>query len=158
MASGEGSKGYLTTFSKAEDWLDSNNMPMYADPRDESLGRYLDVYEMRKSRCANAASLLNGLLGIPGITPVFTVLQDDFCPLFVPVLLNGVEERDSLRRYLIENDVYCPIHWPISHLHVLDDETQLFYKKSLSLVCDQRYDIEDMQKIVELIQSWQKTN
>ncbi|NBH32795.1 hypothetical protein D3Z58_04330 [Clostridiaceae bacterium] len=48
----------------------------------------------------------------------FKDMRDTDCSLFVPVLVpNG--KRDRLRRYLIENEIYCLVHWMISEYHRL---------------------------------------
>ncbi len=58
---------------------------------------------------------------------------------------------EKIRRELINNKIYIPILWP----NVLEqDESTLEYRYAnniISLPCDQRYDIEDMNKIVNLI-------
>ena len=42
------------------------------------------------------------------------------CPLFVPLFLES-KKRDGLRKFLIENRIYCPIHWGVSEYHELKD-------------------------------------
>lgn len=76
-------------------------------------------------------------------------------PLFVPVWIqSGI--RDNLRRYLIEHSIYCPVHWPLSDLHIICDEAKQLYQSELSLVCDQRYVHFDMYRIVETIKNYLK--
>ena len=57
----------------------------------------------------------------------------------------------SLRRALISQAIYCPVHWPESPLHRLDGRERFIYQNELSLVCDQRYDETDMQRTVDAI-------
>ena len=52
--------------------------------------------------------------------------------LFVPIILEH-DLRDKLRKYLIEKQVYLPIHWP------LEERINNVFEKELSLICDQRY-------------------
>ena len=75
--------------------------------------------------------------------------------MFVPVLVPD-GKRDALRQYLMQNEIYCPIHWPISDLHRLDKRTGQIYENELSLVCDQRYSQEDMYHMVTLINRFWK--
>ena len=74
-------------------------------------------------------------------------IKDGDCPIFVPILIN---ERDSVRKSLIENSIYLPIHWP-SFEGVSND----IVNKELSLVCDQRYKedvIEDyINKLIKIV-------
>lgn len=146
-------KGYLSVFSCAEKWLDGHVQAMAADQDDIKAAVHLDVVNIREARQRNARLLLDELKAINGINLLFSDLREDDCPLFIPVI---VEERDSLREYLIANEVYCPVHWPAFGLRSLDGLESAFYKHGLSLVCDQRYDYEDMIRIVELVKQWQK--
>ena len=153
ISSGEGGKNYLVSFNNAEEWLDGHASVMQADVRDVLLAHQIDAESIRGARRSNAEVLLSNLDSSPCVKPVFSELDAGDCPLFVPVLL---EQRDSLRRYLIEHEVYCPVHWPVSAMHVLDDETSVFYKQGLSLVCDQRYGADGMLRICDLVKEWQK--
>lgn len=153
--SGEGGKRYLAAFAEAEEWLDGRVAPMAADGRDARLARRLDVRAIRENRVANARELLDGLRGIDEVTPVFPEVSVRDCPLFVPVVLDG---RDSLRKYLIAHDVYCPVHWPVSGVHPPGSGSSELYRDGLSLVCDQRYGTEDMRRTIGLIGKWEKTD
>ena len=75
--------------------------------------------------------------------------------MFVPILVPD-GKRDELRRYLIKHEMYCPVHWPVSMYHKLDKRAEIIYKNELSLVCDQRYTEEDMQRMVETIKDFWK--
>ena len=79
------------------------------------------------------------------------------CPLFIPVIeLTG--QRDQLRRYLIDNNVYCPVHWPVSPYHKeISIQTKEIYENELSLICDQRYSPDDMMIIIKLIRDFYST-
>ena len=77
----------------------------------------------------------------------------DDTPLFVPVLVNPTL-RANLRRFLIQNQVYCPIHWP-------DARTgggAVLYASELSLLCDQRYTAEDIKLEMNLIKEFFKNH
>ena len=89
---------------------------------------------------------------------IFPTLTEDDCPMFVPILVPE-GKRNELRRYLIQRDIYCPVHWPVSPYHKLQKgpETDL-YDNELSLVCDQRYTERDMLRMVEAIHEFWKEN
>lgn len=138
-------KGYLKIYAEAEMMLENVDIAPAAD-RDVQLAQRLDV-DFIKSRRRNNAKVLRTAFQD---WLIFKDMKGTDCPLFVPVLVpNG--KRDSLRRYLIENEIYCPIHWPISEIHRLDEQEQFIYKNELSLVCDQRYTEEDMHRMAETI-------
>lgn len=139
------SKEYLDVFSEAEDRLERGGIFGAAD-EDLARMRILDVELLKKRRRENAFFLLERLADIA----IFPNLTENECPLFVPIAVpNG--KRDELRRYLIENEIYCPIHWPFSEYHRISGDAKKIYDNELSLVCDQRYGISDMARIVEII-------
>lgn len=138
-------KGYLEIYDEAETVLENVGIAPAAD-RDVLLAQRLDVEVIKKKRRANAEVLRTAFTD----WLIFRDMKDTDCPLFVPVLVpNG--QRDRLRRYLIENEIYCPVHWPISECHRLDEQEQFIYKNELSLVCDQRYTEEDMKRMAKTI-------
>lgn len=71
-------------------------------------------------------------------------------PLFYPIFLEK-EDRDSLRKHLIKNGMYCPIHWP----EVMGANSGI-RENELSLICDQRYIEKDMYALSECIHDWAK--
>lgn len=138
-------KEYLKTFQEAENLLDRQKI-LPAAERDIVLAARLNWKAMKIRRRQNAAMLLNALADIA----VFPEFNQEDCPLFVPVMVpNG--KRDDLRRHLIKQDIYCPIHWPVSELHHLTCEAKEIYDNELSLVCDQRYSVEDMKREIAVI-------
>lgn len=141
-------KGYLEVFDQAENILDDLEM-LPAAERDVELAKRLDVELIRIRRRSNAEVLRQAFpswLLFPGMK-----LTD--CPMFVPVLVPD-EKRDKLRRYLIEHLIYCPIHWPACKYHHLTKQEKYIYDNELSLVCDQRYTEEDMNRIVRTIKQF----
>lgn len=140
-------KEYLSIFSKAEDMLEEREVFAACD-EDVIAARNLDVEFIRKRRRENAKILLNEVADIA----LFKELKEEDVPLFVPIVLPN-EKRNALRKFLIENNVYCPIHWPYTSLH---GEKGGIFDTELSLVCDQRYDEEDMKYICSLINEFEK--
>ena len=53
-----------------------------------------------------------------------------------------------------DNEVYCPVHWPVSPAHRLTGKTIEIYDRCLSVICDQRYSTADMLRIMGLIDSY----
>lgn len=133
-------KVYLDFFAECGRQL---NMTCFgaADPRDVAAARHLDIEYMRKRRRENAQFLMDRL----GEYVVFPALQEGDCPLFVPVRVPK-EKRLLLRKQLIEQEIYCPMHWPLSEHHQVQDATREIYDTEMSLVCDQRYSIADMER------------
>ena len=143
-----GDKQYLETFARAEKALDANPFGM-ADVEDLINITMLDAEKIKTKRRKNAALIMSRLSDYT----MFDTLHDNDCPLFVPVLLPK-QKRDALRNYLIENRVYCPVHWPVPGSIELSDGERLLYDCELSLICDQRYDEEDILREIQLIESF----
>ena len=113
--------------------------------------RRLNVDMIREKRRSNAAKLRDAFKDII----IFPEMKDSDCPLFVPVMVPE-NKRDELRRYLIEREIYCPVHWPVSEYHKLNDKTEEIYRNELSLVCDQRYSSADMDRMIDTIEAFWK--
>ena len=63
--------------------------------------------------------------------------------MFVPIISKN---RNNIRKKLIENNIYCPIHWTS-----FNNSNNEIYANELSLICDQRYAKEDMELEVKIV-------
>lgn len=138
-------KGYLRIFDEAEEYLETVGIAP-AESRDITLADYLDVEMIVERRRANAMVLRKAFAD----WLVFAETKAADTPMFVPILVPD-GKRDALRHHLINHEIYCPVHWPLSSFHKLDEETKRIYENELSLVCDQRYTEDDMYRMVEII-------
>ena len=146
---------FLNLFGEAENILDSD-FEYYSAKTDEIdyfINR-IDVSLIQKKRRENAEILIDGINDIKEISIIFNNIDDSDCPLFVPIMVPR-DIRESLRDYLVSKQIYCPIHWPISSLHEQDKcLNSNLYMNMLSLVCDQRYDEKDMDRIIKEIHNF----
>lgn len=125
----------------AEDYSD------YAmDDLSYAIYKIADLSTMKARRRENA-NYLHEHLNLQFLS----LLTENACPLFVPVLFDTKEERDRVRKKLIEAEIYCPIHWPKPALIPVDFEVNKIYDTELSLICDQRYDTADMQRMANVL-------
>lgn len=104
----------------------------------------LDREDAEKKRKRNAKILHEGLKKI-GIIDIY---REDAVPLFVPVLLKN---RTEIRKKLFNHQIFCPLHWP--HESAILQGQNILYDMELSLICDQRYDENDMKQILEILES-----
>lgn len=133
-------KTYLHHFAQANEMLKPSGCSGSSD--DIKLAKKLDIGYLKTRRRQNARFLMDKLSDYT----LFQNIGEDDCPLFVPVLVPD-GKRDELKKRLAAQSIYCPSHWPVSSLHNLDGLTKRLYDEELSIVCDQRYDIEDMEEI-----------
>lgn len=78
----------------------------------------------------------------------FSCISATDIPLFIPIIIDA-KIRDNLRKKFIEEGIYLPVHWPekISEVNTINTI-------ELSLVCDQRYNLSDMRRIVDIINNY----
>ena len=131
---------YLQMFGESNHWLRTNYSGLTIDQWSRNYLAHVNVEEEKKIRIRNAKILYEGLK--EKVTFLFPEEEMD-CPLFVPILL---ENRDKIRSYLIENSIYCPVHWE----KPAGSDSNI-YRHELSLICDQRYGIADMERIVSAL-------
>lgn len=140
---------FLGLYGQAEDLLDETAF-YAAEEKSISELMQVDVDALIEARRKNAQFLLEELRTLPTdlVRPLFSQWKETDVPLFVPILVKP-ELRQPLRQYLIQNEIYCPIHWPTN----LDGAKKL-YEEELSLVCDQRYTREDMKREITTIKDF----
>lgn len=139
---------YLKCFEEGEELIEENYDSVMSTASQNIFGN-TDLEEVAACRKRNAQFLVAKLQEL-GINPIIPI-NNNCVPLFVPIALNN---RDDLRRILRQNAIFCPVHWPLR-----DDMKNLvkgsfMAENELSLVIDQRYSIEDMQCIIDVIKKW----
>ena len=145
-----GSKDFLHTFTEAEKLLENLDSEI-ADSRDIDVAKRVDKNFIFKRRQQNAKVLMNAFSN----HLIFKSMDNNDCPMFVPIMV-PFGKRNALRQYLINHSIYCPVHWPLSEYHLIEDKREKkLYEDELSLVCDQRYTEDDMYRLVDTInQFW----
>ena len=81
---------------------------------------------------------------------VAAVPKEGDCPLVYPV---RVSRRDDLRRYLMDQKIYCAVHWPMAGTPMERTASARYAQEELSLPIDQRYDEKELMYLVEKL--WQ---
>lgn len=109
------------------------------------------VKNIRRKNYQHLARLLTKEAGKETDIPVlFPKLPEGVCPLGLPVI---VKDRDAVRRRLIQQKIYCPVHWdlptdiskkkfPVSHV---------VSEHIFTIPIDQRYTKEDMERIARCL-------
>lgn len=137
---------YLRLFSKAESILESDYVDYMGIPE------FTSLEEIIKKRKENAQYLIEELKDLSNLELLYNTVEEKDIPLFVPIIVN--ENRDLLRQVLIDNDIYCPVHWPFSNIHKRYSLDSIMYNRELSLICDQRYNLKDMERQVKIIREF----
>lgn len=150
-----GKQQFLPLINEAEDMLEQGYHHALPDQRSLDVLEQTDLPSLKIARRNNAKILKQGIteLADERIRCFSQTMGTHDTPLFVPVWVQ-TDIRNELRRYLIEHSIYCPIHWPLSELHPDNTITKALYDSELSLICDQRYDVDDMYRITDCISSY----
>lgn len=135
---------YLDLFVKGETLIDRNINSCMSDIT-TSLLQNVDFEMIRNKRIENSMFLIEGLRKI-GVSPIIDFYSGKV-PLFIPVKFR---DRSYIRSLLIENRIFCPIHWPkFSEVNLNKNS---IYDEELSLVIDQRYNIDDIKLMLSIIE------
>ena len=148
---------FLTLLAEAEEFLDRVSTPYRMSLISMKILGQTNWNSAITKRKENYRFLEKELAAFPTLLrPIFSNLPEDVCPLFMPVWIHG--DRRVLREYLIANRIYPPIHWPLPEYFRSGDVTRIneIYDHCLSIPCDQRYTIGDMERIVTTIHDHQQ--
>lgn len=144
----ENKQEFLELYAEANHLLDGDYFDYIPDDNEVSVLNNTDSFFLQKRRRENAAFLINKIKQIPEIQLIFDNIRDGDCPLFVPILVDE-NKRSAIRGSLIQNNIYCPAHWPIDNRfpHCITK----YHNSEISLICDQRYGLEAMEKQIKVL-------
>lgn len=136
---------YLELLNRGERLIENNYESWCSRFTLDTLGS-MDFVVMSNCRQRNAKYVIDGLSEI-GISPILS-FKPNAVPLFVPVRL---PDRDKIRRALFADNIFCPVHWPLSYdIEKLERGCELS-QTELSLIVDHRYGLEDMERMMKII-------
>lgn len=136
---------YLKEFALYNEGLNQVADGTMMDEYSKYLLSIADFKEIKEKRIRNMEYLAKGIKHIKGVKEVCTYQLGE-CPLFYPIYLEYPIRKDIQRR-LAEHQIYCPIHWPIPNESCRSN----LYDRELSLICDQRYGVEEMDSQLQLL-------
>jgi len=138
-------------------WIEeSEHLLAHAEPRQVSwISRHLlasvDPQRAAAARRDNWSALVQGLDSQDRIRPLFDALAVGEVPLGFPVLVRG-GLRDSLRAFLMQRQVFCPVHWALTDAPFPADRAMS--DEMLTIPLDQRYGGGDMQVVLTHIREF----
>ena len=146
----EGDKSeMLAMYREAEDILDKQNDIYAISDTSTKVQANLDRKELVSKRRENFELLQRSLKG--QIQSVFA-LEDKKVALSFPVL---VDDRAALQRHLVSNAIYAPVVWPKDDNQPIQCEgAENAYNHLLCIPIDQRYDADDMNRIIGVVNSF----
>ena len=137
--------------SKAADHIaESNITPHKMSQVAYNLLQKEDFEENQRRRFDNYIYLLRNIQESNRIEKVCKAIHEVRCaPLYFTIY---VQDRPSLQRLLAQDAIYAPVIWPVEDERVLiNEEVKYIYDHILAIPCDQRYDEQDMKRVVTII-------
>lgn len=139
---------------EADHIIDSNISPHSMSKVAYSLLLTQDINQNRNCRFSNSKFLFTHIKNSEKVSKVYQYFEEVTTPPLYFIIY--VDDRPSLQRLLIQNSIYAPVIWPVEDENVLiNEEVRDIYRHLLAIPCDQRYDINDMKRVVEIIKNYQ---
>lgn len=137
----------LGLYRHAEHILDQQTRIYAISATSSKVQSNLDVEDLKRKRQGNFTFLRQSIK--EPIIPLFDIDTNLEVPLYYPII---VDDRTALQKYLVENAIYAPVVWPKDEKQPKQCEgTEFLYNHLLCIPIDQRYDEDDMSRIVEVI-------
>lgn len=144
---------FLKKFQRAEELLDTETDYYKISPESESIQQRTDISELKRRRRKNYSRLYQGLKTHNSVHSLMPELSENDVPLYFVIM---VERRKEMQEWLRLNDIYAPIVWPKPELlPAICEEAKFIYNHALCLPIDQRYDIDSMEKILNVIKEYE---
>jgi hypothetical protein len=139
--------GY-SDYQRAEASLEEDIEPKAMSCLTSKLFQTLDVEQARIKRNANFG-VLHAALGASNLFPIRAETVNG--PLSYPWLVHDA----SLRQKLIAERIFVPTYWPDVRTRADASSWAAHYAdRCLALPCDQRYGLEDMDRMIKLVRPW----
>lgn len=145
----ETKEAYLQAYVQAENILDNEKKYFAMSNVSKNIFTMLNVSELKKKRRMNYQYLWD-LLENSGQYHLLTekVLGDE-TPLYLAIL---DKNRGGIQSKLRNHAIYAPIVWPKSDITPpICNVAQRLYDEILCIPIDQRYDLEDMKRVADIL-------
>ena len=135
---------FLKKYEESNKLLETDYQNYKIDNNSYEILMGINLEEIKKQRKENVKIIYNKLEKNLKLKFLINKFDENDCLLMIPVILDN-KIRNDLRKYLIQKQVYLPIHWPQKEKlnNIADNE--------LSLICDQRYTTSQIEENMNLI-------
>lgn len=139
------SNSWYECFQKSEAAMPVGCIPM-SDYTKVQVASNIDFEGEAQQRIENFDCLLSGLRDIALIGD-----RQEVVPIGFPVI---VEDRDRVRSQLYDDRIYPPVHWNVSNVTPARfTQSHGLSKHIMTLPCDGRYDVSDMERMADCLKS-----
>ena len=144
---------FLKGFADAENVLDNENRYYCMSKVSKGILMSLDVNEIKHKRRDNYSFIYESINN-PNISIITPYLSCDDIPLYMTITTSN---RDELQSYLKDNNIYAPIIWPKpDSIFFVSDVVESIYREVLSLPIDQRYGVDEMTYMVDVLNNYKE--
>ena len=143
---------YLPILQKMDQALYSHIEIVPMDELSVNILKRMDFENLSKKRRENYKVLYENLKEIQDLTFLIGDIKDVVTPLGFHLALDN---RDDLRKYLVQNGIYASVHWGLPpEVQTAFKEPTRLSKRILTIPCDQRYGQKEMEYIVEKVRTY----
>ena len=135
---------FRSQLDNANDYMDNDYTVAVQSQESQEILREVNFNKIVQVRRGNIRALFEQLKNIAGIKHLQSFSSDN-CVLYYPIL---VDNRIEIQKKLAENNIYCPVIWPLPPLFVgICEVSDYISEHILAIPCDQRYRSSDMEYI-----------
>lgn len=142
---------HITLFSELEEYIDEQEGIYKMSASTNGILSKVNWNYFKEKRRNNYQVLSEGIACNMHISKVFEHIEPSDVPFMFPVYVK--RNRRELQQDMVKNKIFPTIIWgcPEPLVDLIDDDARNVYNEILCFPCDQRYDIEDMERICECV-------
>jgi len=142
---------FREAFASARQMLKKGYHPYTMSKLSRQLYNSFDLKHWKSIRQKNARYLVEHLNEFDFLDLPLSNVDEQTVPFMIPVFVK--ERRKEFQSFLAKNDIYATIIWtcPEELQNELTDVGRYIYDHILCFHCDQRYNLEDMERIYNVI-------
>ena len=146
---GVGKKEYFRNlYEKAADMLAAEKEYYLINDSSTCVQQNLNVNDLKEKRIDNYRYLFMKLKELKVFKSMFNPSNIEV-PLYYPLKTNGY--REGLQKHLASKNIYAPVIWPNEINIIVDADATYLYNDLLCIPIDQRYGLDDMERIAREI-------
>lgn len=140
---------FMKAYAEAEHILDMETEFFKMSDESIKIIKQLDVGALKMKRRRNYRYVYEKLADRKDFSILTGKLREGDVPLYLALL---TEKREQLQVWLREHNIYAPIVWPKpNQMPEVSDTVQKIYDQVICLPIDQRYELDDMERMVDLV-------
>ncbi|MCK9181386.1 MAG: hypothetical protein M0P13_00705 [Fibrobacteraceae bacterium] len=146
-------KKHYPLFKHTNSYFNETKDLLHISSLTKSIIQKADFHFIKQQRRENYQFLLDHVCS-KYVQTIYKALPEDVVPLYFPIIINS--DRSRFQKHLASKNIFCPFHWPVSPFLEKEISQESFQYRILSVVCDQRYSIEDMDYISKSINQYEE--